>query len=104
MTNTEVLSFAQQFQKLTSKDLISLKEQIDKQLEEIYDRTENFYLHEEKDDYIYIVHYLDGHTHIDYIGAKSYEEYMSHADAIKLERKTKNLFPKYETLMEKGIA
>ena len=104
MTQAEVLSFTQSFERLASQDLIKLKEQIDRQLEEIYERKENFYLHEKIDDYIYIVHYLDGHTHMDYIGARSYNEYISNEDAIKIERKTKDLFPTYETLMEKGLA
>ena len=95
--------FADQLVSLSSQDLLALKAQIDQQLQNIYDLKENFFTHETTDDYIYIVTYLDGHDHIDYIGARAYKEYIDNVDAIRIDRKTKDLFPKYEILLEKEM-
>lgn len=63
---------------------------------------EMWYTHDNVDDYIYIVHYSDGHTHMTCKGKESYTEYMASDDAVMLERKTKDLFPTYQTLLQKA--
>lgn len=66
--------------------------------------NEMWYDHDNVDDYIYIVHYSDGHTHTTCRGKQSYNEYMTSEDAVMIERKTKDLFPTYQTLLKKETA
>ena len=81
--------------------LLELRKCIDKQIELNYERKENFMLHEELDEYLYIIHYTDGHTYIAQTGKKAYDMYINDDSAISIERKTKNLFPTYELLIKK---
>lgn len=68
---------------------------------EHYDDKECFMLHEEVDDYFYVTFYKDGSHHIDVIGSRSYEKFVNDDDCIRIERKTKNLFPTVEILLTK---
>ena len=86
---------------LNTADLLLLKQYIETKIEDDYDLKENFYLHDRIDDYIYIVDYLDGSYHYFCKGAEAYKIYMSDVYATKIRRKTKDLFPVYETLKEK---
>ena len=88
---------------LNTVDLLSLKTQIENKIDEYYHLKENFYLHEEHDDYIYIIDYIDGSHHYEYIGARAYRKYIGDSSAIAIRRKTKDLFPVYETLLEKEV-
>ena len=81
--------------------LLELKKQIDKQIEKNYNLKENFMLHEGLDEYLYIIHFADGHRYIEQKGKKAYEMYINDIQAVSLERKTKDLFPKYELLLTK---
>lgn len=60
-----------------------------------------FMLHDFIDNYYYIVYYKDGNYVTDCIGEKAYKKYMDDDDAVRIARKTKELFPKFETLLEK---
>lgn len=68
---------------------------------EHYDDKECFMLHEEIDNFFYYVYYKDGSRHMEYIGRKAYLKYVENDDAVKIERKTKDLFPTFELLAEK---
>jgi len=86
---------------MNSVDLLALKSLIEDKIEENYDLPENFYIHDKTDDYIYIVDYIDGHYHYSYIGAEAYKEYIGSPYATRIRRKTKSLFPVFETMMVK---
>ena len=66
-----------------------------------YDLKDSFFYHDRIDEYLYIVHYKNGSSHLDCIGSRSYKEYINNPDALWIERKTKDLFPSFELLMEK---
>ena len=83
-------------------DLDAIKKMIEDREEEMYE--EAWWTHETIDDYLYKVHYQDGHTHITCKGADSYREYIKSDDAVWIERYTKDLFPTYEFLMRKEQA
>lgn len=90
-----------ELRQLNTAQLLSLKDLIDEVLYENYDKKENFFLHDSLDDYIYIIDYKDGHYRYEVIGSKAYNEFNKAEDAIAIRRKTKDLFPTYENLMEK---
>ena len=66
-----------------------------------YDLKENFMYHENIDSYFYITYYDDGSYHLDHTGKLGYERFMNSDNSVRLERKTKNLYPTYELLMAK---
>lgn len=73
---------------------------IDSRIEEVYDEKENFMYHDEIDDYIYVVYYLDRKVYY-CKGKEAYENYIRDDEALSVYRKTKDLFPTYELLLEK---
>ena len=86
---------------MNTADLLLLKQYIESKIEDNYDDPGNFYLHDRIDDYIYIVDYEDGTYHYYCKGADAFKEYMGVSYATRIRRKTKDLFPVYETLKEK---
>ncbi len=104
MTEKQIKDFTLGIAQFQGTDLNELKKLIDLKIQEEYDRTENFMLHERIDDYIYIVYYFDDSYHYYCIGADAYNEYIRNEYAVKIGRKTKDLFPTYEMLMEKEIS
>lgn len=104
MTEQQVYAFTQNIAQFQGADLKELRKLIEEKIQEDYDRKENFLLHEKSDDYIYIVDYIDDSYHYQYIGKEAYEEYLNNAGAYRIRRKTKDLFPVFETLLEKEIA
>lgn len=102
MTKEQELAFYRSIQFLDGYDLLALKKMVEDQIEYAKHLKENFYLNELTDDFIYIVWYMDGSYHYMFKGAEAYNEYIGNQRATKLERKTKDLFPKFELLMEKG--
>lgn len=102
MTKEQELAFYRSIQFLDGHDLLALKKMVEDQIKYAKHLKENFYLNELTDDFIYIVWYMDGSYHYMFKGAEAYNEYIDNPRAIKLERKTKDLFPKFEMLMEKG--
>lgn len=100
MTKEQTTVFYRSIQFLNGHDLLALKKMIEDQIEYARHLKENFYLNEQTDDYIYIVRYNDGSFHYVFKGAEAYNEYIE-SGAVMLERKTKDLFPKFEILMER---
>ena len=90
-------------QTLDGFQLEELRRYIEKQEQVVYDRRENFHLHERVDQFIYVIEYADGHLFYDCIGKRAYEKYLKDEDAIRIGRKTKSLFPTYDKLMEKEL-
>ena len=84
------------------EDLEQLKEKITERQNYLRSLVENFLYNEFKDDYIYVTYFEDGSYHYDMTGANAYKRYMSEPGAIRISRKTKDLRPKYETILEKG--
>lgn len=102
MTNKQKEVFRNRIAKFSGADLQIIKDMIDEQVEIEYDKTENFMYHESIDDYLYLVYYSDGSKNLFCIGADAYERYTKREDAVRIERKTKNLFPTYEVIMKKN--
>ena len=103
MTQEQIFAFNESILHFTGTDLLKLKELIDQKIQEEYDKPQNFMHHDKVDDYIYIIDYIDGSYHYDCIGRRSYEEYISNIEAVRIRRKTKSLYPAYETLLEKEV-
>ena len=102
MTKEQQNAFYRAMQFLNGHDLLELKKMVDDQIQYAKHLKENFYLNDTTDNYIYIVRYRNGKYHYVFKGADAYKEYMNSDYACKLDRKTKNLFPTYESLMEKN--
>ena len=86
---------------MNTDQLLSLKSAIEEKIEENYNLKENFYLHDKTDDYIYICVYEDGEIRRDYLGSRAYKRYLEDDRVVAIKRKTKDLFPTYEDLLEK---
>ena len=98
------MNIEEYIQSFTSgSELEQIKAMIDDQIMKIYNLKENFYLHDKTDDYIYRIVYADGHIYYDCIGKRAYEKFTLDSDAVRIERKTKDLFPTVELLLEKAI-
>lgn len=87
---------------MTYDDLEQLKEMIAARQEYLKTLAENFLYNEFKDDYIYITYFEDGSYYYDMTGASAYKRYKNNPGAVKICRKTKDLKPKYQTILEKG--
>lgn len=87
--------------RLNGLDLNRVKDLVDEQLQTEYYKKENFMLHERIDDYLYEVYYSDGRRMSFCIGQKAYKEYMENKFATTIWRKTKDLFPERELLLQK---
>ena len=101
MTNKQMEVFRSRIAKYSGKDLQIIQKILDEQLEKEYEKPENFMFHTTVDDYLYVVYYQDGTSNLFCIGADAYERYMKRSDAIRVERKTKNLFPSYEVILKR---
>lgn len=101
MTNKEIVDFNKSIAHYTGTDLLMLKELIDNKMIDDYDLKENFMLHDKIDSYLYVVYYVDNTNHLYCKGKDAYEEYISNHLAIRVARKTKDLFPTFEDLMIK---
>lgn len=86
---------------LNGIDLMKVKNMVNERIEKEYHKKENFMYHDKIDDYIYMVHYEDGDSRTFCFGKKAYDEYIRSKSAYKITRKTKDLFPVYEFLIEK---
>lgn len=98
MTQTEFNAF---ISTMDGHQLEALRRKIERQEQIVYDRKENFHLHDRTDNYIYIVNYQDGSFIYDYLGSRAYERYIDDPTAVSIDRKTKDLFPVYEHLLSK---
>lgn len=78
-----------------------MREEIDAQFKTVIDREENFFLHDYLDNWLYIVSYRDGSEYLYTKGADAYAEYKRTDFAVAITRKSKDLFPVYQTMMSK---
>lgn len=101
MTNKEIMDFNLSIAHYTGTDLLMLKELIDSKMEDDYDLKENFMLHDTIDNYLYVVYYVDDNHHTYAKGKEAYDEFIANDFAIRVARKTKNLYPTYEDLLIK---
>lgn len=98
-SNTEILF--ESIEKLTGFELLELKGKIEKQFQKVIDREENFFLHDYIDNWFYMVNYEDESWHLFVKGQDAYREYTSNPSAVAITRKSKDLFPTYQTMMSK---
>jgi len=96
---TEIENAIDLLSSLSGTELKRIKNYFDKKFNEVVQLDSNYIMHDFVDDYIYIVYYNDGSHYYFSKGTDAYNEYKDYG--VKLERKTKDLFPIYETLMEK---
>ena len=96
---TELENAIDLLDKLSGTELKRIKQYFDKKFSEVVKKDSNYIMHDFLDDYFYIVYFYNGTHHLYSKGEDAYNNYMS--DGIRLERKTKDLFPMYETLLEK---
>ena len=86
--------------KLSGFELKRIKKYFENKFEEVAQKDSNYILHDFVDDYFYIVYFEDGTHHLYSKGEDAYSTYKN--CGIRLERKTKDLFPTYEVLLEKA--
>lgn len=91
-----------QISQMNYTDLEALKKLIAEKEEEDYDLT--WWTHDHIDDYLYYVFYEDGSKWCHYLGKTAYEEYVRNDRAVCMKRKTKDLFPTWEDLLERTKA
>lgn len=85
--------------KLSGFELEELKNKFDAKFEKLSQLDRNYNLHDFIDDYTYIVYYNDDSFHYYSKGQEAYKSYLN--SGVKLERKTKDLYPTYESLLNK---
>lgn len=81
--------------------LDEIKKYIDEQIETQLDKRENFMFRDYVDEYLYVIYFKDGSRDIQCKGNKAYDIFIKDSSAIRMETRTKELYPKYELLMEK---
>ena len=86
---------------LSGLELEHLKQIIDEQIQIDYEKKDNFMLHDTLDDYLYVVYFENGTYHSFCKGKDAYER-DKEDDAVKVVRKSKDLFPTIEILLEKN--
>lgn len=85
--------------RMPTADLEAIKEMIAREERSRYD--EMWWTHDRIDNYLYYVFYDDGTEWMHCIAKKVYEEYVKNEKAICIKRKTKDLFPTWETMLTK---
>ena len=85
--------------KLNGFELKRVKELFEQKYAEVAQKDSNYQVHDFVDDYLYIVYYPNGEHHLTLKGADAYARYLK--EGIRLDRKTKDLFPTYETLLQR---
>lgn len=101
MTNRQIQMFCDRIKTMSGEELISLRQLLNEKIDEVAEMDENFMLHDWIDSYFYIVHYEDGTSHLHVKGKDAYDTFMRSESAVKIVRKTKNLFPTFEEIMRK---
>lgn len=101
MTSEQLSAFKKEISQYCGMDLVELKRLIDIQIQDEYEQVDNFMLHTEIDEYIYVVYYDDSRFHYYCKGKDAYKEYTINPHALMIKRKTKDLYPTYELLLEK---
>lgn len=104
---TEQMAY-QQIERLMNECIIhgdyieKIRELINQNVERNYELKDNFMYHDEIDSYFYVVRYSNGEYNLFCKGKDAYDRYRRDKDAICIERKTKNLRPTYETLIQRA--
>lgn len=80
-------------------ELKRVKELFDEKFDEVCQKDANYPMHDFIDNFIYIIYYPDGEHKYCFNGAEAYDRYMK--EGVRLDRKTKDLFPTYETLLQR---
>lgn len=96
MTNDQI---SELIHAMNSTDFNELKQLIQKEEKSRYDSM--WWTHERNDDYLYYVYYEDGTSWMHNIAKKVYDEYLTNSNAVCIKRKTKDLFPTWETMITK---
>lgn len=102
MTNDQKDAIKAYLKQLNGKELNELRQAVEEEIEDQWWCDENFWMRETIDSYIYITIFDDLTYHYDYLGSRAYERYMSDPRAVRIEYKTKDLFPTYGTLMARS--
>lgn len=84
---------------MTAADLEAIKEMIAREERSRYE--EMWWTHDRIDNYLYYVYYDDGTQWMHCVAKKVYDEYIKNEKAICIKRKTKDLFPTWETMLTK---
>ena len=84
---------------MTAADLEAIKEMIAREERNRYD--EMWWTHDRIDNYLYYVYYDDGTEWMHCVAKKVYDEYIKNEKAVCIKRKTKDLFPTWETMLTK---
>lgn len=84
---------------LNTTDLDAIKKMIAQEERSRYDQM--WWTHDRVDNYLYYVFYEDGSYWMHCIASKVYNEFIKNDKAVCIKRKTKDLFPVWETMIEK---
>lgn len=101
MTNRQIQRFCEKIDSMSGLELLNLRQILNDKIDEVSALDENFMLHDYVDSYFYYVHYEDGSSHLHVKGKDAYDTFMRSETAVKIVRKTKNLFPTFEEIMRK---
>lgn len=81
--------------------LDEIKKYIDEQIQLNLEKRENFMFRNYVDDVFFAIYYKDGSRDLQCIGSKAYAKFINDKNAIRIETRTKALYPVNELLMEK---
>lgn len=79
-----------------------IQELLEENIERNYELKDNFKYHTQLDSYFYIVRCANGDYTLYTKGCDAYDRYERDDTAICVERKTKDLFPTYEMLIQRS--
>ena len=99
---TELERFRDALRGVSPDQLYELKEAVEQEINKPYWSDANFSHRDKIDSYIYITVYTDLSYHYDCLGKKAYDRYINDDNAVRIECMTKDLFPEYKVLMQKG--
>lgn len=86
--------------KLKMEDIALAKQIID---EREYELWEPMWWTHEVDEWLYVLYYDDGKTHLTHRGKEAYETYRDDERIYLIMRKTKHLFPLWEVVLERSV-
>lgn len=79
-----------------------IRELLEQNVERNYELKDNFMYHTELDSYFYLVRYDNGDYNLYTKVCDAYARYQRDDKAVSVERKTKDLYPTYETLLQRS--
>ena len=89
-----------QLRKLKMEDIALAKQIIE---EREYELWEPMWWTHEMDEWLYVLYYDDGKTHLTHKGKEAYETYCEDERIYLIMRKTKHLFPLWEVVLERSV-